>query len=264
MNKNTSLDKAQQILQQLRDNFLDELPERCDAIEEGILALAEDSEGEHFQRLFREVHSLKGSAGTHGIVAISTICHQLEDGLTTAQETAPHAPERIDLYLRYLDLIHRCIEIARDKRGNYAEIDQALEDIRRHSSPHQLSGLIVENSPAMTALYQGALADQPVQLAVEQDGMVALNRLLHERFDLLIMGAETRTLNGIGVLYALRAANGINRHIKVILVSSSQRQNFAKALAPDVLVPRGPEMIPRLATAVAGIVRWARGGGGRP
>lgn len=255
MNKNTRLDKAQQILQQLRDNFLDELPERCDAIEEGILALGDDVEGEHFQRLFREVHSLKGSAGTHGIVAISTICHQLEDGLTAAQETAQHTPERIDLYLRYLDLIHRCIEIAREKRGNYAEIDQALEDIRRHGSRHLLSGLIVENSSAITALYQGALADYPVQLAVEQDGMVALNRLLHERFDLLIMGAETRTLNGVGVLYALRAAKGINRHIKVILVSSSRRQHFVPRLAPDTVVPRGPEMIPRLAAAVDEIVR---------
>ena len=258
MNKNTSLDKAQQILQQLRQNFLDELPERSDRIEDGILALASDTDGEHFQQLYREVHSLKGSAGTHGIVAISTICHQLEDGLTTAQEMMPHAPERIDLYLRYLDLIHRCIEIAREKRGNYTEIDLALEDIRRHNSPHQLSGLIVENSPAMTALYQGALADQPVQLAVEQDGMVALNRLLHERFNLLIMGAEIRTLNGIGVLYALRAANGINRHVKVILVSSSQRQSFAPSLGPDVLVPRGPEMIPCLAEAVADMVQQAR------
>ena len=258
MNKNTSLDKAQQILRQLRDNFLEELPERCDAIEEGILALGQDVEGKHFQRLFREVHSLKGSAGTHGIAAISTICHQLEDGLTTAQETTAHAPERIDLYLRYLDLIHRCIEITHDKRPNYAEIEQALEDIRRDSSPHLLSGLIVENSSAMTALYQEALANQPVQLAVEQDGMVALNRLLHERFDLLIMGAETPTLNGLGVLYALRAANGINRHIKVILVSSSQRQNFAPKLEPDVLVPRGPQMIPRLAEVVAEIARQAR------
>lgn len=258
MNKNTSLDKAQQILRQLRDNFLEELPERCDTIEDGILSLGNDADDEHFQRLYREVHSLKGSAGTHGIPAISTICHQLEDGLTTIRETTAHAPERIDLYLRYLDLIHRCIEIAHDKRPNYAEIDQALEDIRRHSSPHLLSGLIVENSPAMTALYQGALAEQPVQLAVEQDGMVALNRLLHERFDLLIMGAETRTLNGIGVLYALRAANGINRHIKVILVSSSQQQSFASSLEPDMLVPRGPEMIPSLAGAVAEILRQAR------
>ncbi len=258
MNKNTSLDKAQQILQQLREDFLKELPERCDIIEDGILSLGNDAGGEHFQRLYREVHSLKGSAGTHGIPAISTICHQLEDGLTAAQETTTPAPERIDLYLRYLDLIHRCIEIARERHGNYAEIDQALEDIRRHGSAHRLSGLIVENSPAMTALYQGALEGQPVQLAVEQDGMVALNRLLRERFDLLIMGAETRTLNGIGVLYALRAANGINRHIRVILVSSSQRQGFAPKLGPDVLVPRGPQMVPSLTRAVEKIVRQAR------
>lgn len=258
MNKNTSHDKTQQILRQLRDNFLEELPERCDAIEDSILSLGNGADDEHFQRLYREVHSLKGSAGTHGIPAISTICHQLEDSLTTAQETITHEPERIDLYLRYLDLIHHCIEIAHDKRPNYAEIDQALEAIRRHSSPHPLNGLIVENSPAMTALYQGALADQPVQLAVEQDGMVALNRLLHERFDLLIMGAEIRTLNGPGVLYALRAANGINRDIKVILVSSSQRQSFVPSLAPDVLVPRGPEMIPSLTGAVAEITRQAR------
>ena len=251
MNANSSLDKAQQILQQLRQNFLDELPERCDRIEDGILALADDGDGEHFQHLYREVHSLKGSAGTHGIPAISSICHQLEDRLTAAQDLAAHPPERIDLYLRHLDLIHRCIDISQQARPNYAEIDQALDEIRRDSSPHVLSGLIVENSPAMTALYQSALARQPIQLSVEQDGMVALNRLLHERFDVLIMGAETRTLNGLGVLYALRAANGINRRIHVILISSRERRNFAPGLEPDGLVPRGPELAPQLANAVA-------------
>lgn len=112
MTATTQLDTAQQILLQLRETFLEELPDRCDDIEDGILALSEDTDGEHFQRLYREVHSLKGSAGTHGVQPISTICHQLEDSLTDAANNASHTPERIDIYLLYLDLIRRCHTLA--------------------------------------------------------------------------------------------------------------------------------------------------------
>ena len=257
MNENTQLDIAQQILLQLRETFLEELPDRCDDIEDGILALGKDEENEHFQRLYREVHSLKGSAGTHGVQPISTICHQLEDNLSDAQENASHTPERIDIYLLYLDLIRRCHSLAQESPPNYAEIDQALEDIRHRRAPNTLSALVVENSQYMANLYQHALKDQPVQVTVEDDGLEALGRLLREKFDVLIMGAETRTLNGTALLYALRAANGINRHTKVIVVTSNQQHEFIPDLRPDLVVPRGPGMIPALSAAVAEFAQQA-------
>lgn len=117
--------------------------------------------------------------------------------------------------------------------------------------------LVVENSQYMANLYQHALKNQPVQVTEEDDGFEALGRLLREKFDILIMGAETRTLNGTALLYALRAANGINRHTRVFMVTSNEQHKFIPDLQPDLVIPRGPNMIPALNAAVTEFVGQA-------
>ena len=74
---------AQQALLSLSNDYIDALPERCDLIESLILKLGSKSLNlDSYQGLFREIHSIKGSAGTHGFESISTVCPQFEDWLT--------------------------------------------------------------------------------------------------------------------------------------------------------------------------------------
>jgi len=74
----TNMEAFQALLEGMRADFLAELPERCDSFDESILALEKSPDDrEAFNELYRGVHSLKGSGGTHGLSIITTLCHQL-------------------------------------------------------------------------------------------------------------------------------------------------------------------------------------------
>lgn len=254
MDQQTGLDQAQRLLLQLRKDFLVDLPDKIDGIESMVLQLEQTgNDSENFETLFRSVHSLKGTAGTHGINTITFICHQLEDVLTE-YDKGHAAPELIDALLAYLDLIRRTGDIARDETADYSEIHKLLENIRSRRNRGKNIGLIVEGSIFMSNLYMDSIEDLQAELVIVKDGLDALDRLLREKYDFVIMGSETKSLNGTALLYALRAAGGINRNIKAIMVTSREHPKFIEELAPDYLLHKNKQLSERLCTAVTEII----------
>ena len=62
------------------DHFLDEAAENLIAIETGILALKQDpGNTSELTVLLRELHTLKGSAGSVGFDAVARAAHELEE-----------------------------------------------------------------------------------------------------------------------------------------------------------------------------------------
>ena len=250
----TGLDQAQKLLLQLRNDFLVELPDKVDDIEAMILMLEQPAgDLENFEKLFRSVHSLKGSAGTHGVMTITFICHQLEDTLTEFNKGTIN-PELIDTLLRYLDLVRRTGEIARDEAADYAEIHKSLEKIRSQRQKGKYIGLIVEGSTFMRKLYIDSIENKRTELFVVEDGLEALGRLLREKYDFVIMGSETKSLNGTALLYALRAAGGLNKDIQTIMVTSKHQPSFIDGLEPNCLLHKNKLLSEQLAAAVTEII----------
>ena len=249
-----SLDQAQRLLMQLRQDFLVELPDKIDDIEAMILALEQPSHDNHeFEKLFRSVHSLKGTAGTHGITTITFICHQIEDALSEYGDEHRN-PELIDILLSYLDLIRQTADAANEESADYAEIHKTLEKIRSRRQKGKTAGLIVEGSSFMSNLYVDSIKNKNTELHVEEDGLIALGRLLREKYDFVIMGAETKSLNGTALLYALRAAGGINRNIKTVVVTSKEQPRFVTELSPDYLLHKNKQLSAQLSETVTKII----------
>ena len=68
------------MLEDLRVGFITELPTRLEEMEQLMLDLENSSSfTEDYQDLYRHLHNIKGSAGTHGFHIISSICHVFED-----------------------------------------------------------------------------------------------------------------------------------------------------------------------------------------
>ena len=145
-------------------------------------------------------------------------------------------------------------DIANEESADYAEIHKLLEKIRFRRQKGKCVGLIVEGSAFMSNLYLDSINENRIEISVEEDGLVALGRLLREKYDFVIMGSETKSLNGTALLYALRAAGGVNRNIQTIMVTSKDNPSFVTGLAPDFLLHKNKLLSEQLSATVQKII----------
>lgn len=219
---NANIEAFQQLLAKMRDEFLQELPERCDNLESLILALEKHpANRQAFNELYRSVHSLKGSGGTHGLSIITTLCHLLENHLTETDVAFGFNDTFASRALNFVDLLRRVQSIAQQGTPNYSSIEADIEVLRQAVLHSRKIVLVAEASPVMARFYQQALAKLPLHLYTVDNGLAALERLLHEHYDFIIAGREIKDLNGIAMIVALRASQSGNQNIPAILVSSS-------------------------------------------
>lgn len=220
---NTNLDQFQALLARMRSDFLREVPERCDYLVHLILALEkEPGDTSLFDEIYRAVHSLKGSGGTHGLSIITTLCHLFENLLSESNASHQFDTTFANRAFAYIDLLRLIVSIAAQDKPDYSAIEQEMEALRLSSLRSRKSVLIAESSSVMAKLYQKALVSLPLQLSVEANGLSALERLLHEPFDCIIVGREIEDLNGIALMAALRVAQARNHNTPAILVTSGR------------------------------------------
>ena len=206
------------LLQSLKDEFLDSLPERISEIESLILNLPDNPDVEN---LLRVVHSLKGSAGTHGFHIFTKISHQMEDMMRELIDSDRiHTQSAVDVLLDYNDLQNTAIEIIKKNSDNLNIIDKKLIQISSAIDGDHLKVLIVEPSPIYAAMIESVLHENNCHTKVVTDGLVALENLLMQSYDIVITAMEIPTLNGDALISALRVSQGKNRDINAILITS--------------------------------------------
>jgi chemotaxis protein histidine kinase CheA len=247
---NANMDAFQALLAGMRQEFLGELPERCDRIDDLVLTLeVSPNDREAFNELYRSVHSLKGSGGTHGLSIITTLCHQLENLISETDSRRGFGEAFATRALAYVDLLRQVETIARQDKPDYSAIETELEVLRQLTLQRRKAGLIAESSTMMAGLYQKALETLPLQLTVVDNGLMALGRLLHEPFDFVIVGGELKELNGLAMMAALRTAHARNQHVPAILISS-RRDSIPNHAGFSVTLPRDQDLAGNLVAAV--------------
>ena len=90
--------------------FIPEAEEHLQTMTECLLALETNFNPEDINKLFRSVHTVKGSAAQVGLHRISAIAHRVEDliGQMRDGSLAPSA-ELIDLCLESVDIVKKCL-----------------------------------------------------------------------------------------------------------------------------------------------------------
>jgi len=235
------------LLAEMQADFLDELPERCDRLDTQALALEQKVPGA-FDELFRQIHSLKGAGGMFGVPIITTICHHFESFISEAHKHFDHLAA--NKALTYIDLLRKTATASGRDATAVITIEQALERMRVSSLSGRASVLLIEPSEAMRKLYAEVFADKPIQLVTLNSGLAALERMLHEPFDLLIASRELPDLNAIALMAAVRESRSRNSHIPVILVSSNP-SDIPAHLAIHAVVKRDPQFVSNLAHHMA-------------
>ena len=240
-----NLVQMQTMLADMKNGFLAELPDRLNTFEQLLLESAESEDPmEATQTLCREVHSVKGTAGTHGLPIISSICHHFEDQLQLFSDNY------VSHCLRYIDLLRETNEIALGDAPNFTPVEEKLLALRNEISDCHYHGLVVETSKYIAMIEQNVLQEYPIKITIVSDGMEALQRLLSEKFDLLITSQEIHSLNGIALISAIRASDSVNQDIKSLLITSQQKKVFARGCKPDKIIYKDEHIMHTLEIAI--------------
>ena len=251
----SNADKLQMMLRQVRDAFLEEMGERLDKLDNLLLAMEKQGAAseEGFNELYRGIHSLKGSGGTHGLHIMSAICHQFEDQLNTVAGNLSALPTGfVDSGLVYISLLRDVAAQARSGRETFPEIERRLAELHGTAFAAEYSVLLVESSRFSAKLYVQTLKDLPVRTVTVENGYDALLRVLNEPFDILITSLEIPVMNGIALIGALRLSSSPNQKIKTVLLTSNADVGKKKrrAIDPDQVIFKGPDISARLRDTV--------------
>lgn len=248
------MDQVQALLQKLKINYLAELPERLDRLENLILALERDGYSqEHYHELYRQIHSLKGSGGTYGIHVITSICHPFEDFLNEIDERSDlQACAFANVSLTYLDILRQVVAAIRLKPDTVFDVDKLLAAVRRLSAQPKYRALLVENSATVVKMVSRILQNNHFSVAVQDDGYLALGRLLVESFDLLVSAQEVKQLNGCALIAALRTNQGATGGIKTVLLTANSAFQ-APPVKPDYILNKNDQLSSRLQTVLTAL-----------
>lgn len=141
--------------------FVDEARERLKSLERAVVHLEERPDSPQVVAdIFRDAHSLKGSAQMLGFVDISQIAHQLEDLFVAARRDARAIDTRtFDLVFRTLDVISARVEaLARGGTAKPAETSSGPDaraeatESRAKIRPGQSLRVSVEKLASLTSL----------------------------------------------------------------------------------------------------------------
>ena len=237
---------------ELMAEFLDELPQRCNDLEDAVLALEGNQPGA-FDELFRQVHSLKGTGGGVGIAIVTTICHQLESFMGEAKQRFDR--KAASTALAYIDLLRKTISSPGREPAGITATEQALDQLREASLSGRASILMVEPSQTLRNLYHKEISNPSTQVLTLKTGFEALSRLLQAPFDMLIISRELSDLNAIAVVAALREARCRNSDIPVVLVTSNVAPVHER-LAIHSIVRRDVHLIPELVRQITAATRF--------
>ena len=254
---------AQQALLSLRNDYIDALPERCEMIENLILNLGTSTLNlENYQSLYRDIHSIKGSAGTHGFESISTICHQFEDWLAYIEKNQSSLTKRmIDGCLKYNDIIREAIILEGESKADLSPIYTSLDVLHETYFGEKYQCMIVDPSRSRLGLYKSALSQLPLDISIMHNGYYALEPLLRTKCDILITSLEVPLLNGIALIQAVKASDSINRDMHTVLLSSfnsgvgsKAKDRVANKTADDV-IRKDTELLENLVANVEAYIR---------
>lgn len=239
--------KIHDLLALLRADFLDQLAHHCVELEQLILALSSAKDNKtNFDELFRLIHNLKGAGGTHGLPLITSICHLFEDNLAVCHKQQDFGRSFVDNSLALIDLLR---QVKGDHHFDSDKVIKMLDQFRLIVQRNVCSIMVLDASKVMPVLLEKTFNSVPVQASIMVDGLQALNRLLYEPFDVLVVSSNLLTLNGLAVVCALRANGGMNARTPVLFYNSSGKVNVP--LLSDVKCFRKtPDLAKQLATEI--------------
>lgn len=253
---NVSVD-IEKMLGELRVAYIAELPSRLEEIEQIVLGLKKtESFTEDYQNIYRHIHSIKGSAGTHGLYIISSVCHVLEDKVIEVEGNQELISDQfIEEVLGFIDLLRTTLDLVNSKVEDFAEVEAELERLSGKGSKYEYTILLIMASVLHRKMIASAFEKYSVKFRYETNGYEALGLILKEPFDILITNMEVSDLQGLPLISALRMTHNRNKDIPSILLTSGKLHTYGRSIDPDYVIKKDAELMENLQIAADNIIR---------
>jgi len=244
------------MLQQIRDAFLAEFPSRLEDLESQILEMkSSEAFRENYHNVYGNVHSIKGSAGTHGLDIFTTICHAFEDEIIEVDESQSHLDEeQTSKWLSFIDLLRQALNFVHDKVEDFSEIENAMEVLRGKGKDFEFEALLVVENEIYKQLCASAFENHSVKYSHVSTGYQAIGRLLKQPFDLLVTNMELPDLQGNAVISAIKMSHSRNNSISSVLLTSSHGGSVGRLSDPNYIVKKDADMLQNLNSAIGNII----------
>src|SRR5437762_1220040 len=213
-----------------RDSYLRELLSNLEELETVILDLSgTDKETEQTRMLARQIHTIKGTAGSLGLDLLSAAAHRMEDLFADPRRRENTNEKFIDQLLAQNDLLASIAEAYLDDNERF------LDDVRSQlgetapATPAPATEtkcfdriVIVEPSAATLQFCIKILSEFGSEhVSSVHDGYETLGCLLTEKFDAVITSLQVPTIDGQSLTTVVRTIPGPNVATPVILLTSA-------------------------------------------
>lgn len=157
------------------DEFVAETREGLEAIEADLLALEADGSDEAaINRLFRVVHTIKGTAGMLGFDGLVKVAHAGETLMSRVRDGAAFTPRAAELLLATHDVIETAAEhLATSDNEPDLQADQLVVDLLAEADSAQPAGAVAEAPSAPEPAAAPAIAESVAPEPVAPEPVVA-------------------------------------------------------------------------------------------
>ncbi len=245
--------QAQEILLQLRGEYVAQLPAICDVLE-GLVSQLDDTFQTAFEEMYRCLYPIRGNAALYGMGVISSVCFNMEALLEDIGGQGGASEDQIALLRKSVALLREIAMRAASDNASLNDIESEIDQLRKHVNQDLTPIILLESSRIIVELCKEALKGLPVKLVVENDGLETLTKLVRNKYAVLITANEVKSLNGLALIGAVRASDGANKRIKTVLLTSRDSLPEGEYIKPDYVVNRNTALADSLVDVVKEII----------
>lgn len=241
----------QETLERLRCEFIDDASERLDRID-GYIDRLYREDGDRKTDLVgfqREIHSMKGSAGTYGFHSVTLIAHKLEDYI----ETIPRISRDLMLnFQAYVDKMREILESGTEIQEE--QLEKALQALPSSAAADETTSkgqagsvFLVMQKGVQRRLITTELVSRGFEMAFSSHPIEAFGLVISLKPKLIVSSMEFDQLSGLELARAFRAVDAA-KNIPIVLLTSYDLEKLNGTQMPEHtrVIHKGPSFASEL------------------
>jgi len=246
---------TQDYMAQITASFMASASERLDELDAVIDQLynGRGDRGAMVVKLYHDIHSMKGNAGTFGFPLVSIICHRLEDYMESSRRLEQN--EWLEVQ-KFFDEMRAIIESGKDPKKERGEaILAALPSAAASGSrektavaPLDVKVLLVLTSGVVRRALGTALSARGVDVVFVDNPLAALDLSLALKPDYVVSAQELSHFSGSELAGVLSVLNQ-TKHVKFALLTSKENLLSGKEKSAAIVIRNDRD-------APAKVIKW--------